>query len=129
MNLYAITAFLRLQDAAPALGVKNSHDTSELFTVTSLVSLQGAAAAALMVPAVLNYLSGDKFKPYAKFVSFAIAMSLSLVVAGLADKKEWTTWRVAVFNGFLVFSSAVGINQTVAQGTSLGQGKLFRSWF
>lgn len=92
----------------------NAQNLDALFTTESLLSLQGAAAAALLVPAVLLYLIGDAFKPYAKWVSFAIAMILSYLVAILAADTGFVKWILAFFNGFLVFASAVGINQAAA---------------
>ena len=37
-----------------------------LFTFESLLSLQGAAAATLLIPNVLQYLFGAGFQPYEK---------------------------------------------------------------
>ncbi len=88
---------------------------SALFTMESLLSLQGSAAAALLVPAVLLYLIGEGFKPVAKWVSFVIALGLSYLVAALAADTGVLKWVLAFFNGFLVFASAVGINQGAAQ--------------
>ncbi len=88
---------------------------SALFTMESLLSLQGSAAAALLVPAVLLYLIGEGFKPVAKWVSFVIALGLSYLVAYLAADTGFLKWVLAFFNGFLVFASAVGINQGAAQ--------------
>lgn len=93
---------------------------SALFTMDSLLSLQGSAAAALLVPAVLLYLIGDGFRPFAKWVSFVIALGLSYLVAALAQDQSVFKWILAFFNGFLVFASAVGINQAAAQQGSLG---------
>jgi hypothetical protein len=120
------------------------NELDSLFTIASLVSLQGSAAAALLVPNVLTYLVGNAFKPYAKWVSFAISMGLAYLVAALAPDSEWTKWIVALFNGFLVFASAVGINEAaggraVAEpglmgvgdetGAAPGGGRFFESWF
>jgi hypothetical protein len=88
---------------------------SALFTMESLLSLQGSAAAALLVPAVLLYLVGEGFRPAAKWVSFIIALGLSYLVAYLAADTGFLKWVLAFFNGFLVFASAVGINQGAAQ--------------
>jgi hypothetical protein len=100
-----------------------------LFTVQSLLSLQGSAAACLLVPNVLSYLFGDSFKPYKKWVSFALAIILSYLVAILAPNTDWSKWILAFFNGFLVFASAVGINQAASGGARLGHSKFFASWF
>ena len=125
-----------------------------LFTVQSLLSLQGSAAAALLVPNVLAYLIGEPFKAeYKKWVSFFLAIALAYLVAILAPNPEgdWTRYILAFFNGFLIFASSVGINQAAAASnqddpSSAGAGafasspsqsspsqpssrKFFSSWF
>lgn len=104
---------------------------NELFTIQSLLSMQGAAAASLIVPNVLIYLLGDSFKPYKKWVAFLIAMALSYVVAILAPTQDWTKWLIAFFNGFLVFASAVGINQAAGSHGAmvLAKRSFFESWY
>lgn len=82
----------------------------DLFSFGSLVSLQGSAAAALLVPNVVGYLVGPKFDPFRKWTSLAIAMVLAYVAAFVAGDGPMT-WLVAFFNGLLIFASAVGLNQ------------------
>jgi len=79
---------------------------SALFTTESLLSLQGSAAAALLVPAVLLYLIGDRFKPIAKWVSFVIALGLSYLVAALATDTGVLKWVLAFFNGLPLRSAS-----------------------
>ncbi len=105
-----------------------------LFTTESLLSLQGAAIASSLVANAFGYLIGDKFDAYRKWVSFAIAMFLAYLVAILAAEAGWFKWVQAFFNGLLVFSSAVGLNEAVGRSsryTSMSSrgGKLFfKSW-
>lgn len=82
----------------------------DLFSFSSLVSLQGSAAAALLVPNVIGYLVGPKFDPFRKWTSLVIAMALAYVAALVVGDGPMT-WLVAFFNGLLIFASAVGINQ------------------
>ncbi len=124
-GLAAMEQLLILQTTDQA-GARN---LDALFTMQSLLSLQGSAAAALLVPNGLVYLIGDTFRPYTKWVSFAIAMFLSYLVAYLAPGGEFTKWVLAFFNGFLVFASAVGINEGASKGTRLGRGRFFSTWF
>lgn len=122
------------------------------FTIESLLSLQGAAIASLMVPNVLGYLIGAKFDKCRKFFSFAISFVLAFLIAILA-KVEWSGFIVAIFNGFLIFASAVGINQMSSKKEKIPEisksvlmkktsgksdkikalekpkNKLFRTWF
>ncbi|OQY97283.1 MAG: hypothetical protein B6D41_03760 [Chloroflexi bacterium UTCFX4] len=86
-----------------------------LFTLSSLLSLQGATAASLLIPNVLTYLIGLQFKPYEKWTAFAIALLLALVTAFLATDANNLKWLVAIFNGFLIFASAVGLNEMAAR--------------
>jgi hypothetical protein len=109
----------------------NSQPLDALFTMQSLLSLQGSAAAALLVPNVIGYLVGNKFDPYRKWVSFGLAMLLAYLVAILAPTADWTKWILAFFNGFLIFASAVGINEATNSGRrARAAGKqLFQKWF
>ncbi|MGH8876868.1 MAG: hypothetical protein ACRD0P_05940 [Stackebrandtia sp.] len=112
----------------------------ELFTFESLVSLQGSAAAALLVPNVVGFLVGEKFDPFRKWTSLAIAMVLAYVAAFVAGDGAMT-WLVAFFNGLMIFASAMGINQLPKRnrpkagkkddGAELDLSKLarfFKSW-
>ncbi|MDQ2921273.1 MAG: hypothetical protein M3R52_06660 [Acidobacteriota bacterium] len=101
-----------------------------LFTKTSVLSLQGSAAASLIVPNVLKYLIPNIPKWLTKWISFVIAMGLSFLVAYIASETGFMKWVVAFFNGFLVFASAMGINQAAAGGAALGPGrrKFFDNW-
>ncbi|HZQ06025.1 MAG TPA: hypothetical protein VFD70_05555 [Anaerolineae bacterium] len=76
-----------------------------LFTVPSLLSLQGASAARLLGPNVLAYLIGGGFKPFAKWVGFGIAIVLALLTAILASDPNWIKYIIALFNSFLIFAS------------------------
>lgn len=103
-----------------------------LFTLESLLSLQGAAVAVLLVPNVLGYLIGDRFTPYRKWVSFGLSMLLAYLVAALAPGGEWAKWVLAFFNGFLIFASAVGINEGISSRTVSiqreGGARFFTRW-
>jgi hypothetical protein len=115
----------------------DTTNLNALFTLTSLLSLQGAAAACLLVPNVLTFLVGANFKPYEKWVAFAIAMVLALVSAFIASEASILKWLVAVFNGFLIFASAIGVNEMAARtgGAALktlspgAKPSFFHSWF
>lgn len=110
------------------------EDLDSLYSVASLLSLQGAAAAALLIPNVLGTLIGENFDRYRKWTSFGVAIVLSFVSAALATNAGWIKWLLALFNGFLVFASAMGINQIPSRNrpqtpTTVAEGpKFFRSW-
>jgi hypothetical protein len=111
------------------VGREKMEKLDELFTLESLLALQGAATAALLVPNVLAYLFGEEFKPYKKWVSFVVAMGLAFLVAILAETDAWTKWIVASFNGLLIFASAIGLNEKIIGSTALGRKRFFESWF
>lgn len=85
-------------------------DFDSLFTATSLFSLQGSVAAALLVPNGLGKLLGDGFVPWRKWVAFVVAMLLAFAGAAIAEG-DAVKWLVALFNGFMVFMAAMGINE------------------
>lgn len=105
-----------------------------LFTKESLASLQGAAAATLLVPNVLTYLIGNSFQPYEKWVALVVALLLAAIVAVQAPTKSWIKWVVAVLNGFLIFASAVGLTNVLGSATRGGIGlgerfSFFHTWY
>ncbi|MGB8252387.1 MAG: hypothetical protein WCF08_04180 [Anaerolineaceae bacterium] len=107
------------------------QNLNDLFTLESLLSLQGSAAAAILVPNVLSSVIGEKFKPYKKVLAFILAMLLAYLVAALAAETGWLKWILAFFNGCLVYASAVGLNESVNATTPTKKGtrKFFESWF
>ena len=84
---------------------------NSFFTMESLMTLQGATAACLMVPNVVAYLIGPEFDKYRKWVSLVVAFGIAFLTAYFAETPLWSKWVLAFFNGLLIFSSAVGINQ------------------
>ncbi|HEY6740257.1 MAG TPA: hypothetical protein VI076_15545 [Actinopolymorphaceae bacterium] len=106
------------------------ENLDSLYSVASLLTLQGAAAAALLVPNVLGLLIGETFDRYRKWTSFGVSLVLAFVAAGLADDTSWVTWIVAVFNGFLVFAAAMGVNQLPSHNRPAATDgpRFFRSW-
>ena len=112
----------------------SENTLNALFTKESLASLQGAAAATLLVPNVLTYLIGNSFQPYEKWVALAIALLLSAIVAWQAPTKGWVKWVIAVLNGFLIFASAVGLTNVLGSaargGIRLGEElPFFHTWY
>jgi len=100
----------------------NKKILNSLFTGESLLSLQGAATVVVIVPNVLTFLIGTTFQPYEKWVAFAIAMCLSLMVASQASEKSVTKWALAILNGFFIFASAVGLTEAIGATATPGAG-------
>lgn len=95
---------------------------NELFSFSSLITLQGSAAAAVLVPNVIGYFAGPKFDKYRKWISLAIAMALAYTAAFVAGDGA-LTWVVAFLNGLLIFASAVGLNQLPRRNRSKPEKK------
>lgn len=107
-------------------------DFDSLFTATSLFSLQGSVAAALLVPNGLGKLFGDGFARWRKWVAFAVAMVLAFAGAAIAEG-DAVKWLVALFNGFLVFTAAMGVNEGAPRvagqrRAAPGGERFFASW-
>ena len=79
-----------------------SQVLDNFFTTESLLSLQGAAAAALLIPNVLVYLIPSLGNQVRKWISFTISMLLAYLVAILAPDPGFVKWVLAFFNGFLM---------------------------
>jgi len=102
----ALVALLQTTQVAPQL---SSPPT--FFTVESLFSAAGATTAAITVTSVLH---GIFPKLPAKW--FALVFSLLLTVVGVGVRNEgWTTLHLflALLNGLVVYSAAVGVNNIV----------------
>jgi hypothetical protein len=115
---------------------KGSQNLEGLFSLESLLSLQGVTAATLLVTNVLIYLIGSSVVPYQKWIALVISLGLSLWTATLAPKAGSGKWRwvLAILNGLLIFASSAGLNQMGAAATggmTLGAEHItfFHSWF
>ena len=98
------------------------ENLNDLFTWGSLVSLQGSSAAALLLPNVLSSVFGAGIDKYKRYIAFAISMILPYIVAAMATDTGWVKWVVALFNGCLVYASAVGINQSLSGSSGATRG-------
>ncbi|WP_020576037.1 hypothetical protein [Actinopolymorpha alba] len=92
-----------------------------LFTITSLVTLQGAAGIAWFVPNTLGWLIGSGFDKARKWVALVVALGLAFLAAGLVPDSDVLTWVIAPINGLLIFATAMGINQFPAQNRQPSQ--------
>jgi TRAP-type C4-dicarboxylate transport system permease small subunit len=87
----------------------------QLFTTQSLLTLQGATAATLLVPNIGVQLFDTAYtRKQRLWTALVIAMALSYLAAAVATG-SWTKWIVAFFNGCLVFSASIGLNETAVQ--------------
>ncbi|MFG3684632.1 hypothetical protein [Micromonospora sp. NPDC047740] len=111
---------------------------NDLFTFAALGTLTGASAATLLAANVIGGLIGPNGDKARKWIALGIALALSYVAAAFADAGP-EKWIVAFFNGLVIFSAALGVNQlppgnrqaTSASPTQLAQGReprYIRSW-
>lgn len=112
---------------------------NDLFTFAALGTLTGATAATLLATNVIGGLIGPSGDKARKWIALGIALALSYVTAAFADDAGPEKWIVAFFNGLVIFSAALGVNQlppgnrqaTSASPTQLAQGReprYLRSW-
>ena len=107
---------------------------NEFFTVNSLVTLAGATAVVVVVTATLHYLSDGKIKP--KWPAFILSELISFVgalVLTAPPKNIGLAVRIliALFNGCLIFATAVGLNTITTKPASsapTGKKKPWARW-
>jgi len=86
----------------------------QLFTWTSLGTLWGAAAGAFVVANGLGVLFGflgSAVKYVRLWAAFVVALGIELLLAASVVEGGRNKWVIAVLNGFLVFTSAMGLNE------------------
>ena len=86
----------------------------EYYTIGSLLTFSGAVSATVLLPAVLLYLIGERFRTKAKVVAAGVALGLAYLGALLATDPAWVKWVVAFFNGLGIFAMALGVNVSAA---------------
>ena len=85
----------------------------QLFTRDSLLTLQGGALAAWVVPTVLDYVAFGKLPAWLlRLLSLVIALGLSFYAVMLSDERDNWAWVVALLNGFLITFTALGLNKS-----------------
>jgi hypothetical protein len=78
----------------------------ELFNLATLGTFAGATAATVVVGNTLQ----SVFNLSAKWLTLVLAEAIVLLVAVFTQTSELSGYFVAVLNGCLVYSSAVGLN-------------------
>ena len=95
---------------------------NELFTVNSLLTLAGAYGIVITVTAALNFLLDGKVAP--KWIAFILSEMIAFIGAfaltappdniGLAIRI-----LISLFNGFLIFATAFGLNTITTKPESV----------
>ncbi|MFG3707111.1 hypothetical protein ACGF7U_20635 [Micromonospora sp. NPDC047670] len=109
---------------------------NDLFTWAALGSLTGASAATLLATNVIGGLIGPNGDKARKWIALGIALALSYLTAAFATDAGAEKWIIAFFNGLVVFSAALGVNQLPprnrqATSSRVAQGReprILRSW-
>ncbi|TDB69387.1 hypothetical protein [Micromonospora sp. KC723] len=84
---------------------------NDLFTWAALGSLTGASAATLLTANVVGGLIGPSGDRARKWIALGVALLLSYTTAALATDAGAEKWIIAFFNGLVIFSAALGVNQ------------------
>ncbi|MEE3921626.1 hypothetical protein V2I01_35235 [Micromonospora sp. BRA006-A] len=84
---------------------------NDLFTWAALGSLTGASAATLLATNVIGGLIGPSGDKARKWIALGVALLLSYLTAAFADDAGPEKWIIAFFNGLVIFSAALGVNQ------------------
>ncbi|GAB3842946.1 hypothetical protein GCM10029963_16820 [Micromonospora andamanensis] len=84
---------------------------NDLFTWAALGSLTGASAATLLATNVIGGLIGPSADKARKWIALGIALALSYLTAAFATEAGAEKWIIAFFNGLVIFSAALGVNQ------------------
>ncbi|HEX6684186.1 MAG TPA: hypothetical protein VF062_15385 [Candidatus Limnocylindrales bacterium] len=84
---------------------------NDLFSWAALGSLTGASAATLLATNVIGGLIGPQGDKARKWIAVGIALTLSYITAAFATDAGPEKWVIAFFNGLVIFSAALGINQ------------------
>jgi hypothetical protein len=112
---------------------------NDLFTWAALGTVAGASAATLLTANVIGGLLGPDNDKARKWIALGVALLLSYATAAFATDAGGEKWLIAFFNGLVIFSAALGVNQlpsgnrqpTRATPGQLAQGReprFVRSW-
>jgi hypothetical protein len=85
---------------------------NDLFSWAALGTVAGASAATLLATNAIGALlgTGETADKARKFIALGFALLISYVTAAFADAGP-EKWFIAFFNGLVIFSAALGINQ------------------
>jgi hypothetical protein len=83
---------------------------NDLYTWAGLGTIAGASAATLLTANVAGTLLGARADKARKWIALGVALLLSYLTAAFATAGS-EKWIIAFFNGLVIFSAALGINQ------------------
>ena len=104
----------------------------EFITFDALKTLGGAVMAVYVVTNVFKFL--NIWRP--AYVSLTLSFVMVFAVAYASNKTEMIDYVIALVNGCLLFTNAIGLNETAnaiakngRDGQTLMQGKTSNRWF
>jgi hypothetical protein len=83
---------------------------NDFYTQTTLFTLSGSSMAVWLITSVLADVFGSKMRKYKKIIALILSIGFALLGASLIADRNIITWGIAVINGFLIYSTSVGIN-------------------
>jgi len=95
----------------------------ELFTLATLGTFAGATAATVVVGNTLQ----SVFNVNAKWLTLLLAEAIVILVAIFTPTKELSGYFIAILNGCLVYSSAVGLNTMTSRPPPASEPPVARS--
>lgn len=113
---------------------------NDFFTWAALGSLAGASAATLLASNVIGGLIGPRADKARKWIALGFALLLSYLTAAFAAGDAGAEkWFIAFFNGLVIFSTSLGVNQlppgnrqatqpSPAQVAQASEPRFIRSW-
>ncbi|SRR6266568_5384826 len=89
---------------------------NDLYTVATLFTLTGSAAAVWAITSVIGYLLELKeSRKVKKWLGLVLSLVLALIGASQVQTPNVLTWTIGVVNGFLIYLTAVGANTVTAE--------------
>jgi uncharacterized membrane protein YqgA involved in biofilm formation len=93
----------------------------DFYTTATLFSLSGSASAVWIITSVIGYLLESKAsKQFKRWFGFILSITISILGAAFVNEQQPLTWVVAVVNGFLIYTSAIGANTITEKAATVG---------
>ena len=86
------------------------HIPNDFYTPVTLFTLSGSSISVWIITSVLSDVFGVKIRKFKKIIALILSIGLALLGASLTVNPDFVTWIVSLINGFLIYSTSVGIN-------------------
>jgi hypothetical protein len=88
---------------------------TDIFTPETFFTLGGSALAIWLVTTVIASVAGSTSQPYLRWISLVLAEALALLAVWRTGNPDVIAWVVAVFNGLIIYLTAVGVNNVTSR--------------